>query len=365
MFKSTSRRLKPDTSILPTLVSLLFLLNACSTPEGTKPPPEKEVWQVFKQSQGTLVNNHINAIFLDNSRRIWFATNNGVSYFAGGNWATIRDSLSSPGPGGLSYRVSCITQGKDRSMWFGLTGGGIQRYNPNSSIAVWKRFTDPDLISDVILSGTADVSNQTTFGEVWFTSAQGIMQFVGAINETGTWHIFTHTSTPAIPSNQVWSSENALQDNSIWFGAQTGGAAYSYYNLAGSLSWGSLPLPFDSKINSIAFDLHNIVWFGTENGAVAFNSQSSAFTRFDTASAGPGLRDEPVNAVTTDHQTTRWFGTEGGLVRLSDTAWTRFTAANSPLPSDTVTALAYDFNQNIWIGTINGVAVYNAAGVTF
>src|SRR5262249_40326940 len=132
-----------------------------------------------------------------------------------------------------------------------------------------------------------------------------------------------------------------------------------------NLSWTGLPLPFDSKINSIAFDLHGVVWFATQNGGASFNQNSAQWTRYDSASVGPWLRDEPVNAVTTNHQTVRWFGTEAGLVRLSDNGWTRFTAATSPLPSDTVTALLYDYNQNVWIGTANGLAVYNEAGITF
>jgi ligand-binding sensor domain-containing protein len=342
---------------------VLTVIGGCTSPSTPPPTPPKAKWQVFQQSPGKLVNNHINSIFMDNARRIWFATDDGVSYFSGGVWATIRDSLRSP----TGHRVSCIVQAKDRSMWFGLTGGGIQRYNPLSTIAVWTRFTAQSTggaISDLILSGTADVSNQSQFGEMWFTSAIGIGRFVAAANETGTWIHYTQGNTPALPSDQIHSSGTKLDDNSIWFGTQAGGAVSAEYGLAG-LNWTRYPLQVDSRINSIAFDLQNTVWFGNENGAASFNTQTSIWRTFVVDTPGVQLPPGPVNAITTNRESIRWFGTNAGLVRLSDTTWTKFTAANSPLPSDTVNALQYDFNQNIWIGTENGIAVYNESGITF
>jgi ligand-binding sensor domain-containing protein len=350
-------------------LSALAFHGGCTSPTTPPPAPPKAKWQVFKASPGTLVDNHINSIYLDNSRRIWFATNNGASYFTAGVWATIRDSLTSPSASGPpGHRVSCIVQAKDRSIWFGLTGGGIQRYNPVSSIAVWTRYTSQStfggLLSDLVLSGTADVSNQSVYGEMWFTSAIGISRFIQSVNETGTWHFYTHDNQGAIPSNQVFASTTKLDDNTIWFGTQSGGAVSVEYGLAG-LNWTQYSLPVDSRINSIGFDLQNTVWFGNDNGAASFNVQTSVWRSFVADSPGVLLPPGPVNAVVTNHQNIRWFGTDAGVVRLNDSTWTRFTTANSPLPSDTVNAVAFDFNQNIWIGTDNGVAVYNESGIVF
>jgi ligand-binding sensor domain-containing protein len=365
---SLNRSVILRAALLSLAVSLLGVFGGCTSPSDPPPVLPKAKWQVFKASASLLADNHVNAIFMDNARRVWFATNNGASYFDNGAWATIRDSLTSPdGHGGPpNHRVTCIVQAKDRSMWFGLTGGGVQRYNPISTIAVWTRYTVQStfggLVSDLVLSGTADISNQSAYGEVWFTSAIGISRFVGAANETGTWHFYTHDNTGQIPSNQVWSSMTKLDDNTLWFGTQTGGAVSVEYGLAG-LNWTQYSLPVDSRINSMAFDLQNTVWFGNENGAASFNVQTSDWRVID--SAGVRLRHGPVNSVTTNHQNIRWFGTDAGAARLADTTWTIFTAANSPLPSDTVNAVAFDFNQNIWIGTDNGVAVYNESGLTF
>jgi ligand-binding sensor domain-containing protein len=173
---------------------------------------------------------------------------------------------------------------------------------------------------------------------------------------------YTRNNLPQLPSNQIAACGTKLDDNTIWFGTQTGGAVSAEYGLAG-LNWATYPLPIDSKINSIAFDLRNTVWFGTESGAWSFNVQTSRWTPFDSTASGTLLGS--VHAVTTNRQNIRWFGTDAGLFRYNDTTWVTYTAANSPLPSDTVNALAYDYNQNLWIGTPNGAAVYNESGILY
>src|SRR5437016_13038823 len=128
--------------------SLIFLVgfsSGCSSATGPPPPVSPDKWLVYRQTPGKLVNNYVNAFLLDNWLKIWMATNDGVSAFNSGTWASIRDSLWSPSPSGQSHRVSCIVQGKDGSMWFGLTGGGVVRYNPFSTIQIWRRYGSPDL----------------------------------------------------------------------------------------------------------------------------------------------------------------------------------------------------------------------------
>jgi ligand-binding sensor domain-containing protein len=91
----------------------------------------------------------------------------------------------------------------------------------------------------------------------------------------------------------------------------------------------------DSKINGITIALDGTVWISTDLGASYYRRGS--WGRI----------------------------TDSGLVRLANTTWTKFTAENSPLPSSTVTALSYDTRGNIWIGTANGLGVYNENGINF
>src|SRR5467141_335333 len=208
------------------LISLPWLFSGCTSPTGSPPTRLSDKWLVYKQSPGRLVNNYINALLLDRGRTIWLATNDGVSSFSRGTWASLRDSLGYPTgvDRTISHRVSCIVQAKDGAMWFGLSGGGVVRYNPFSSIQVWRRYIQPDLVWDVVLAGAADVSNQSLYGEVWLTTAFGISRFIGAANERGYWVTYNMANTSQLPSNQIPACLNKLDDNTFWFGTQTGGA---------------------------------------------------------------------------------------------------------------------------------------------
>ena len=44
-------------------------------------------------------------------------------------------------------------------------------------------------------------------------------------------------------------------------------------------------------------------------------------------------------------------------------SWQVFNTENSPLPSNTITSLTTDNDKNLWIGSGEGIAVYNPGGV--
>lgn len=56
-----------------------------------------------------------------------------------------------------------------------------------------------------------------------------------------------------------------------------------------------------------------------------------------------------------------WMGTVGGgiMVRTGANTYTHFTTANSPIPNDTIQHIAIDHLGRKWIGTFNGLAIYN------
>jgi hypothetical protein len=54
-----------------------------------------------------------------------------------------------------------------------------------------------------------------------------------------------------------------------------------------------------------------------------------------------------------------WIATQwAGLVKFDGTNWTVYTASNSGLPDNRVRTIAVDDNNDIWIGTNSGFAVF-------
>src|SRR5437899_6664056 len=159
------------TVSLIVVTTYIFLTLAGCKGDIEGPAPPGPAWVTFSASSTPLPDNVINEIYVDRELRVWFATNNGAAYFKDKSWGVIRDSLkyiiydhSTPIP---VYSVTAITQGKDRSIWFGLRGGGVVRYNQYSQNGnIWTRYKSPTLISDYIASIAPDISEATVDGEM-------------------------------------------------------------------------------------------------------------------------------------------------------------------------------------------------------
>jgi len=72
-----------------------------------------------------------------------------------------------------------------------------------------------------------------------------------------------------------------------------------------------------------------------------------------------GLPDTPITCVAFDHNNNVWIGTWNGLVKFDGNNWTIYNTSNSGLPANEVTCITIDNNSICWIGTIGGLARYD------
>lgn len=127
-----------------------------------------------------------------------------------------------------------------------------------------------------------------------------------------------------------------------------------------------------NTVLSVVVDLDGAVWVGTNEGPVIFDCGIDVFD----ASRCEGVRrrvlqdsigaillaDQQINAMAVDGANRKWLGTRNGVFVQSpqgDDQIAHFTADNSPLPDDIITALTFDGDRGImWIGTNKGVITY-------
>ncbi len=360
-------------SILPKLSFILLACYLLLSSIGCKgeiagTPEPGPAWVTFTASTSPLPDNIVNQVYADRSNRIWFATNRGAAYYKDKSWGIFRDSLkfiiynnSTPI---AAYIVNSITQGKDRSMWFGLNGGGVERFNEFSQNGnIWTRYKSPTLISDYVASLAPDISNATLNGEMWFVTGGGVNRLIENSTNGGQWIDY---QSPPFPSTQNTVAVISPYDYSVWIGSSSNGLEHITYDpIPISLSNVPIPAGYVGKVTGIAFDGNNNVWMSKDVGISYVNLISGLWTHFSTSSTGGKLPPGEIHTVESDLGINRWFGTDSGLVHLVDTTWTRFSTANSPLPNDTVTSLKYDIHGNLWIGTRRGVAAYKPGGTQF
>jgi len=93
--------------------------------------------------------------------------------------------------------------------------------------------------------------------------------------------------------------------------------------------------------------------------AVTVSSQTREWIVYNTDNSG--LPDNWVIALAFDAQENIWIGTYwGGLVRFNGETWTVYNIGNSELPSDNLhSGLVFDGQGNLWIATEQGLAKFD------
>jgi ligand-binding sensor domain-containing protein len=345
---------------------VLILMQGCKKDDGVGPKIGPN-WITYTSGNSPLLSNNIKTIFVDGENNVWFGTDNGASYFNKGNWGAVRDSLRYEQYGGtFGYTVSGITQSKDGSIWFGMSGGGVVRYLKNGAQFVFKKYGQPDVPSATVASVTGEMTNR---GEAFVTTrGLGVGRYTPSQTQpgVGSWQTL-NSSNSYFQSNNVPCSALNKIDNTIWFGSDGG----TVLQFDGDLTWNvfTLPSPLNNYfVLSMAFDLDGLAWIGKSDSGISVLNYSTHewvhhYTYFNTHGKIP---QGYINAVVTDNHKVRWFGTTQGLVQLNDTTFTTYNISNTPeLPGNYITALAYDFYGNLWIGTTRGVAVFNPNGTRF
>lgn len=339
---------------------VLALMGCKNEAVSPKPEPRGPKWVVFNRQNSGIVSDTVNAIVYDGGGGLWFGTVNGASNFHEGTWSNYKTELEFPAAYGASRKVDAVAVGVDQTVWFGLAGGGIRRFNRSIGAgASWTSYAAPSLTSNVILSLAADIT-----GRMWVGTSQGAMEFVPAQLQNdplaGSWRSLARGSL--VPVEPIYALAIDPTDNTIWFGTYSRGVVW--YD--GDQDW-NIDAPRDSPfpVTSLAFDAGGVAWLATfGDGAYKYSVATNEWTHYSDTSAA-GLLPPVTAAVATDHRGTVWFGTDQGVFKFDGTAWSSFTHANSPLPNDAVKATFVDNNGNLWIGTEGGVAVYNENGTKF
>ena len=338
------------------LFVLLASVGGCekiTAPDAKRGP----VWIVYHPSNSPLLSDTINAIYIDVSGTKWFSTDNGGNGLTSGGWLKFHDTIGFPTPLGYSWKVNSITVGNDQSLWFGLAGGGVKRYNLRDLKGdYWVTYQSPTINADYVYSLATNNA-----GDIFVGTLSGVSRFIPSFSNpgTGTWYKYTSGNSP-LPDEPIRSMRLNLTDNLIYFGTQ----GHGIVTFDGDLLW-NIDSPSDQPfpILSMAFSPPSTAWFGTfADWAYRYSIQTNEWTHLQDTAHAEGLRDPFVNAVEVGHDGTVWFGTNKGLVSYNGNVWKTLTRTNSSIPSDSITALGIDALNNLWIGTRNGLAEYNAQG---
>ena len=172
------------------------------------------------------------------------------------------------------------------------------------------------------------------------------------------------TVADGLPSSTVYA---VTQDKKgyIWIASKDGlarydGVGYKIYRYAPGDA-NTLP---GNVVQALHVDKHDQLWIAVEGQGVSrLNAERTEFTHF-RKSTHPELGSDDIWAITSTADGNLWFGTfGGGLNRMGPDGKIKHFMPDkndvNSLPSDTIVALAVDTQDRLWVGTTNGLSVWN------
>jgi len=202
---------------------------------------------------------------------------------------------------------------------------------------------------------------------------------ISVFKADGTWESFS------LPSASAQVAEMVIDRNGHkWMVVARGSGGIAVFNeneaVVGQtnnryriLTPGNSELP-SKDVNCLAVDRDGDVWVGTVEGTVVFECGGQMFTAegcrgrkviVEEDDFGEYLlKTENVTTIAVDGADRKWFGTDNGIFVQSpdgESTVLRFTADNSPLPSDKIVDIAINQeNGEVFIATQQGLVSYRS-----
>ncbi len=274
------------------------------------------------------------ALALDPVGRLLVATDRGLARQTATGWELVDAQR-----GLTTNDISAVIQDREGSIWLGLLGSGLARWQGYNEWQSWN--TAEGLSRESIWSIARD-----TQGRLWVGTQFGLNY---AEEKRAGGEIVWRQSTVA--GLEMIRALAANPDGSLWVGAEPGGLR-QFQPRSGQVrvvreADGLPPV----SVRSVMVDRGGLVWVATASGLfrsaqpVDFGSKAK-FERQTPPGATP---DEAFLKTIQDRDGRVWAAGDLGLARWDGRQWTRFTQQDG-LKSNMVAHLAEDPAGGIWVG---------------
>ncbi|MFD1631403.1 hybrid sensor histidine kinase/response regulator transcription factor [Pseudopedobacter beijingensis] len=265
---------------------------------------------------------------------------------------------------GLSQSaVFSIARDSTGFMWFG-TKDGLNRYDARRIEVYKNKPKDTTSLSSNVNINALLVDKE---GTLWVGTQHGLNKYIAQNNTFK--RFLNNPKDPKSLSNNVIRCLYQDKQGNIWVGTEKGlnkmsaDESFQRFYSATDKTQG-LPSAF---IKAIYQDEDQAYWVGTNAGLskmLQTASKSYTFKNFAYEKDNiNSLAGNDVSSITEDKHKNIWIGLRyKGLNRLDKRTgkFTRFNTSNSNiLNNDDVRKLKIDRKGKLWIGTLNGITVYN------
>ena len=309
-------------------------------------------WFLPREDGESVFNRTVSAIMKDREGNMWLGTSTGINYVNPHGEDLILLKRKPMSQETLAHsRVSSLEKEESGNIWIGTDGGGLNLFNPASGkLQLFQHNPDNNfsLSNDYILSLKKD-----SRGWLW------VGTYRGGINrmDPATGKCKRYLQGSVSKGSDV---RCILEDsqNRIWVGTNQGGLyryeehsdTFTYIEKSGSLD-----------IRDILQDRDGTFWLATfGNGICHYNPEKDSI-RFYNVENTPALPGNTIFSLSQTDENEIWAGVRyNGLVRFNaKTGKVKVFSEKEGLLNNTVNSLIREDNQNLWIGSLNGISHFH------
>ncbi len=269
---------------------------------------------------------------------IWIGTQSGLLRFDGVNFTPFRPS---PKERLRSPNISSLLAARDGSLWVGTS-------------AYLAHFKDGDLTNYLDVIGEVSQISESRKGDIWF-SRRKTPDGAGALCRVAGARIACYGNAEGIPYKLAGPLLEGDEDD-WWIAAAS---EVAHWNRGSSTTYAPAGLKANHQLDgftALAKNADGSVWAGME-----FSGKGLGLQRFSGGKWNPILisgfdsSSLAVTALLFDRDHSLWIGTKDkGIYRLNGASLDHFGSSDG-LSSDTVHSLFEDQEGNIWIATSKGI----------
>ncbi len=281
------------------------------------------------------------ALELDSIGRLLVPTSDGLARRTAKGWETVTvdDGLGSTG-------ISAVFRDREGNIWLGLLGSGLARWLGYNE---WQSWTDREGLSRPSVSSLAGLNLGDASRMLWVGTEDGL-DYAEMRNGRLNWK---HRKIPGIAKIRTVVSG---PDGTLWIGGDETGLT-RFDSHSGRLQRFGAAQGLAGGVQYLMTDREGRVWASTDQGLY----RTTAGTRFEKISP-PATSPENFAMTAEDQSGGVWAAGDFGLVRFSKDdrfaggQWTRYTLADG-LKSSAIAQVAADPDGSVWIGYRGGLGI--------
>ena len=297
----------------------------------------------------------------DYSNNLWIGTLQGINKvdLKRRKFAVIQKSNNANNINLADNVIASIYKVNDSILWIGNWGKGLNIYNRKNGRVT--HFTQEDnknhIPNDFVHSIFRDLSDN-----LWIGTRDGIVIFDKKTQKfTDIKSFFGTNEFAGFENNRVFEIVQST-DNIVWIATQNGLFKLDLKNktkqvFVASASQNSIS---GNLIYSIAKDNNDNLWIGTTQGLNVLDTKTNSIKRYlEDQTDNNSLCDNFIVSLYHDGDF-MWIGTKNGVNRYNTkTAVFEYFSESDGLPNNVIYEIQKDQNQNIWLATGGGLAVFN------